>query len=170
MLVMRARGSAVAAAIIALGAAAVIAPLAGGTAAAASPHGCVAAPIHHDAPPTWTAPAWAGSSAGFRPRYSLASGDGAAAFWWEPRLHAGDPSNPANKVLWVMRYPRNGTALRIVARWGADPAVSVRRSWPPDASPGEIYPSYVNLPRAGCWELTLSWSSHVARLDVQVYR
>jgi len=144
--------------------AAIVSPLSARSATAAA-GACVAAPIHRGAPPAWTASAWSSSSPGFRLPYSLASGNSAAAFLWV-RLRAGDPSNPTNKVLWVMRYPRQGTPLRILARWGASAAVTARSSWPADSSPGEIYPSYLNLPRPGCWELTLSWSSHVARLDV----
>jgi hypothetical protein len=114
-------------------------------------------------------PAWADSSPGFRLPYSLASGRSAAAFFWVS-LRAGSPSNPANKVLWVMRYPRRGSPLRIIARDGAKPALTVRSSWPADSSPGEIYPSYLNLPKPGCWRLTLRWSSHVAHLSVSVVR
>ena len=142
-----------------------------GVVAAAGPAGaaggCTPTAIHRGTLPAWTAPAWADSSPGFRLPYALASGDSAAAFFWVD-LRAGDPSNPANKLLWVMRYARRGTPLRILARWGGDPAVSVRSSWPADSSPGEIYPSYLNLPRAGCWALTIRWSSHAARLAVQI--
>jgi hypothetical protein len=128
---------------------------------------CAPAPIHHGAPPSWSAAAWSDSSAGFKLPYSLASGNSAAAFFWV-HLRAGDPTNPANKVLWVMRYPRHGSPLRIVARYGPSPALLARSSWPADSSPGEIYPSYLNLPKPGCWQLTLHWSSHTAHLALTV--
>jgi hypothetical protein len=127
---------------------------------------CVPAPIHYGAPPSWSAAAWS-ESPGFKLPYALASGDSAAAFLWV-RLRAGAPINPANKVLWVVRYPRHGHPLRILARDGATPALHTRSSWPADASPGEIYPSYLNLPKPGCWQLTLRWGSHTARLAVTV--
>ncbi len=153
-------------AVVALALAATVASPPGRGAAAGG--GCVVAAIHRGAPPAWSAAAWSSSSGGFRLPYSLASGDSAAAFFWV-RLRAGSPTNPANKVLWVMRYPRQNSPLRILARWGPDPAVTARSSWPPDSSPGEIYPSYLNLPKPGCWQLKLSWSSHTARLDVQIH-
>jgi hypothetical protein len=80
-------------------------------------------------------------------------------------LRAGHPVDPANKVLWVVRAPRHGRPLRIVARRGG---ATVRISRAADSGPGEIYPSYVDLPKAGCWRLTLAWGPHRARIDVAV--
>jgi hypothetical protein len=135
------------------------------TAAAA----CVPATVHTGPPPRWTAAAWSDSSPGFSVPYSLASGDAAAAFFFAPRLRAGQPSNPSNKVLWVVRFPRNGQPLEITARLGRNPARVVRISRPADSSPGEIYPSEVDLPQSGCWRLQLAWGSHRASIDVQVH-
>jgi hypothetical protein len=137
-------------------------------AAKAAERGCGGTPVHHGAPPAWTAPAWADSSPGFTLPYALASGDAAAAFFFANPLRAGHPTNPSNKILWVVRYPRNGKPLNILARSPTDPGRTVRASWPADSEPGEIYPSYVDLPKAGCWELTLSWNAHTAHLDIQV--
>ena len=128
---------------------------------------CVPAAVHHGAPPAWTAAAWS-DSPGFRAPYALASGDAAAAFFFVPKLRAGHPSNPANKILWVVRFPRNGNPLVITARLGRDPAKVVRISRPADSSPGEIYPSYVDLPTTGCWRLQLAWGPHRANIDVRV--
>jgi hypothetical protein len=130
---------------------------------------CVPAPVHTGAPPRWTAAAWADSSPGFRIPYSLASGDAAAAFWFASRLRAGHPENPSNKVLWIVRFPRNGHPLEITARLAGAPAGVVRIRPPADSSPGEIYPSAVDLPRPGCWRLQLAWGSHRASIDVQVH-
>jgi hypothetical protein len=130
---------------------------------------CVAAPVHTGAPPGWTAAAWADSSPGFRVPYSLASDNAAAAFWFAPRLRAGHPENPTNKVLWIVRFPRNGHPLEITARLAGNPAQTVRISRPADSEPGEIYPSYVDLPTPGCWRLQLAWGSHRASIDVQVH-
>jgi hypothetical protein len=44
----------------------------------------------------------------------------------------------------------------------------VRIQRPPDSSPGEIYPSAVDLPKPACWRLSLAWGSHRARIDVNV--
>lgn len=130
---------------------------------------CAPAPILHRAPPPWSAAAWSDSS-GFAAPYALASDDAAAAFFFTPALRAGHPTDPANKVLWVVRFPRDGHPLVITARLGADPATTVRITRPADSSPGEIYPSYVDLPRPGCWRLALAWGSHRAHIDVQVRR
>lgn len=125
---------------------------------------CAAAPVHTGAPPRWTAAAWAGSP-GFRVPYAVAGGDSAAAFFFARPLRAGHPTNPFNKVLWVVRAARNGKPLRIVARRGGQTVRITRRA---DAGPGEIYPSYVDLPSPGCWRLSLAWGRHRARIDVAV--
>jgi hypothetical protein len=134
---------------------------------AATPARCVPAEIHHGAPPRWTAPAWADSSPDFRVPYALASGDAAGAFFFAS-LRAGHPSNPSNKVLWIVRYPRNGHPLYVTAHFGRGPAEVVRSTWPANSSPGEIYPSDVDLPKPGCWHLALSWGSHRTHLDIEV--
>jgi hypothetical protein len=135
--------------------------------AALVPVRCVPAAIHHGAPPPWTATAWADSSPDFRVPYALASGDAAGAFFFAP-LRAGKPENPSNKVLWIVRFPRDGRPLDITARLGRDPSRVVRISRSADSSPGEIYPSEVDLPKPGCWHVALTWGSHRAHLDVEV--
>ncbi|HJS95929.1 MAG TPA: hypothetical protein VJ741_16820 [Solirubrobacteraceae bacterium] len=137
--------------------------------AATVPKRCVPAAIHNGAPPPWTAAAWSDSSPGFRVPYSLASGDAAAAFFFARTVRAGHPENPSNKVLWVVRFPRNGHSLYITARIGRDPSELVRSSWPADSEPGEIYPSELDLPKPGCWHLALAWGSHRASVDVEVH-
>jgi hypothetical protein len=131
---------------------------------------CVPAAIHLGAPPAWTAAAWSSSSPGFTTPYALASNGAAGAFFFARPLRAGHPSNPSNKVLWIVRFPRNGNPLLITARLSGDPTAVVRISRPADSSPGEIYPSYVDLPKAGCWQLSLAWGPHRARIDIQVER
>lgn len=130
---------------------------------------CIPAPIHDAAPPAWTASAWPHSTPGLQTPYALASNQAAAAFLFAPRLRVGHRTDPANKVLWIMRYPRGGHPLRITARSGADPAHAVTFSLPADSSPGEIYPSYVDLPRPGCWQLSLAWGVHRASIDLTIH-
>ena len=84
-----------------------------------------------------------------------ASGDAAAAFIFASPFRAGHPTSPRNKILCVVHYPRNGKPLNILARSPADPGRTVRASWPADSGLGEIYPSCVDLPKSGCWELAL---------------
>jgi hypothetical protein len=129
---------------------------------------CVAAPVHRGRPPAWTASAWADSSPGFTAPYALASNDTAAAFFFADPLRAGHPTNPSNKVLWVVRFPRDGKPLDIIARRPAGSSRVVRIHRPADSGPGEIYPSYVDLPESGCWQLTLAWGVHRASIDVEI--
>ncbi len=128
---------------------------------------CTPAPIHHGAPPGWTAPAWSSSSGPLRTPFALTSGENAAAFFWV-RLRAGHPDNPTNKVLWVVRAPREGLPLVIEATpaGGHGGKVVIREE--ADSGPGEIYPSYVDLPTSGCWRLALRWGVHRASIDVTV--
>ena len=138
------------------------------SAAAADPSACRPAPIHHGPPPAWTAAAWTDSTPGFTVPYALASGNAAGAFFFAHPIRAGRPSNPSNKVLWIVRFPRDGNPLDITARYGADRSLVVRTSWPADSDPGEIYPSELDLSRPGCWTLTLAWGRHRASIDVHV--
>ena len=131
---------------------------------------CVPAPIHHGPPPAWTAAAWSDSSPGFRIPYALASNGAAGAFFFARTLRAGHPTNPSNKILWIVRFPRDGNPLTIMARLGTDSSEVVRASWPADSEPGEIYPSEVDLPKPGCWRLSLAWGPHRATIDIDVKR
>ncbi|HEY1509387.1 MAG TPA: hypothetical protein VGF93_10320 [Solirubrobacteraceae bacterium] len=138
-----------------------------GSSHASATSACVPAPIHHGAPPSWSAAAWSSSSPGFRVPYALASGDTAGAFFFADPIHAGHPENPSNKVLWIVGSRRDGQPLRIVARRTGS-SQAVRMQFPADSSPGEIYPSGVDLPTAGCWKLSLAWGAHRASIDVEV--
>jgi hypothetical protein len=37
---------------------------------------------------------------------------------------------------------------------------------PADSRPGEIYPSIVDVPAAGCWTVVAEWSGHRATLEL----
>jgi hypothetical protein len=83
-----------------------------------------------------------------------------AGFVFGYPLRAGHPENPANKILWVVRLPRGGSDLTVTGHplGAATPVVKVVQ--PADSGPGEIYPSIVDMPTAGCWVLDLAWASH----------
>ncbi len=127
--------------------------------------GCVPTPIVHGTPPAWSNAAWSMSSQPVTVPYALASGGVAMAVEAVGSIRAGHPTNPTNKVLWVMRLPRQGKPLEITARQGGR---VVRINRPADSSPGEIYPSFVDLPTPGCWRLTLAWNRHRASINVNV--
>jgi hypothetical protein len=71
----------------------------------------------------------------------------------------------SNKILWVMRDPRDGKPMHLVARplGGGDPVTLTREA---DSSPGEIYPSIVDVPASGCWHMSLEWNRHTATIDL----
>jgi hypothetical protein len=79
----------------------------------------------------------------------------------------GDSTSPANTVLWIMRIPRDGPPLTIEARPVHADMPLIRLASPADSSPGEIYPSYVNVPKAGCWRLTLHWARQTNPIDLR---
>jgi hypothetical protein len=139
---------------------------------ASTPHlaklaSCGATEVARGRLPAWTAPAFVDSSGmqSLIPHAIGAKGD-AVAFLFGAPLRAGNPTNPSNKILWIMRKPRDGSPLLVTARPIDSARPLVRASWPPDSSPGEIYPSYVNVPSAGCWRVTVRWAGHVDRLDL----
>jgi hypothetical protein len=81
-------------------------------------------------------------------------------------LRAGHPTSPTNKVLWVVRLPRDRSDLTITAHpvGAASPVITVVQA--ADSGPGEIYPSVVDVPTPGCWVLDLAWSSHRTTLQL----
>lgn len=95
-------------------------------------------------------------------RYVVADPPTAAGFLFNDPLEAGRPQ----KVLWVVGTPRDGP-LTIEARHHDDQVSTQILHAEPNAFPGDIYPSSVQVPRAGCWELTLRWRSLETRLDLQ---
>jgi hypothetical protein len=129
--------------------------------------GCGATKLYRGPLPAWTAPAFSNSSPG-PPAWPHALSDRGtvAAIVFGYPLRSGNPTDPANKILWIMRLPRLGSPLRIEARPLGRAARLVRHEWPADSSPGEIYPSYVNVPVTGCWRLTLRWARHTDWIDL----
>lgn len=83
-------------------------------------------------------------------------------------LQAGNPmAGRQNKVLWIMRLSRRGLPLHIAAHPLHSRRPLVRETLPADASPGQIYPSYVNVPKPGCWQLTLRWAGHTDEIALR---
>ena len=123
---------------------------------------CKTTPLHRGAAPRWTAAAWSTSSKGFAShlRYAIAANGNVVGVLFGHRLRAGQPENPANKILWIVRQARNGRPLHIYAQPIGFSASSVSMTWPADSGPGEIYPSINNVPVPGCWRFTLRWAGH----------
>jgi hypothetical protein len=72
------------------------------------------------------------------------------------------PARPdrANKILWVSRTTTQGDPLKIRARLTGSTRVASRQV---DGGPG---PSIIDMPAAGCWVFTLSWSGRTDTVAV----
>ncbi len=89
-------------------------------------------------------------------------GDIVAILFAQP-LTSPPPKDHSNKILWVARPndPSSGQPdLRIDARHADGSATAVR------TVPGGPGPSIIDLPKPGCWHLTLRWSGHTDSLDL----
>ncbi|WP_226899053.1 hypothetical protein [Nonomuraea phyllanthi] len=110
-------------------------------------------------------PTWA--RAGFHPPeqsmpYVVGDrGDIAAVVFGDPLLAPPD-ENRGNKILWVSRVPQEaGDPLKIEAYLDGSGTPVLREV------PGGPGPSGIDLPKAGCWHLTLRWSGHVDTLNLR---
>ena len=116
------------------------------------------------------APRWASSANPPPIRYALAGRGQAAGFLFGYPLMAGNPRPYSDKTLWVVASPRGGMPLELTGHplHAAGPVVS--STWPADSSPGEIYPSDIEVPAPGCWQFTLSWNGHTDTIDLWYVR
>jgi len=129
--------------------------------------GCGATPLHRGTLPGWAESAFAAGGSRSTPwPYGVADNGTAVAVVFGYPLRAGRPTDPVNKVLWIMRLPRHGSPLTVTARPLRGDGPAVHASWPADSGPGEIYPSYVNVPHAGCWRMTVRWAHHTDSIDL----
>jgi hypothetical protein len=91
-------------------------------------------------------------------------GDIVAILWadYDP-LHTPPQANINNKILWVSKMIPGGpfTPLRIQATLDGTNQTVTRQV---AGGPG---PSIINLPAAGCWSLSLSWSGHQDHLSLR---
>jgi hypothetical protein len=91
----------------------------------------------------------------------------AAAFIFGYPLRAGNPTDLANKILWIVRLPGSGLVVRASPLRATTPVITVKLN---DSAGPEIYPSYVNVPQSGCWRLTLHWARYTDSLDLKYRR
>ncbi|GAA4235258.1 hypothetical protein FHR32_006719 [Streptosporangium album] len=82
-------------------------------------------------------------------------------------LHAGKPADASNKILWYVRLPREGKDLVMTGHPKGASGPVVRHRFPADSSPGEIYPSIVDVPAPGCWTFDLAWGEHRDTVDLK---
>ena len=86
-----------------------------------------------------------------------------ALLWAYPLLYP-PPTTHNNKILWVSKVPAGGPPLiiaaqRVAGRKPVGRAVHLQ-------VPGGPGPSIINLPAAGCWHLSLTWSGRSDTLDL----
>ena len=130
------------------------------------PGGCGATPLYKGHEPAWLTTAGAHNNPNGLP-YVLDVRQTAAGFIFGYPLRAGHPTDRANKVLWVVRFPRNGSPLEITGQLSDANEPAVHVSQPANSGPGEIYPSIVDVPQPGCWRFDLSWSGHRATVYLE---
>jgi hypothetical protein len=129
-----------------------------------APVSCGATRVHADHElPAWTADA--NPPAGV-PYAVSRSGNVTAILFGDP-LRSGTHTDRANKILWIMRSPRADQPLHLSAHPLHARAPLLRSQVPAGSSPGEIYPSILDVPRRGCWHVTLEWNGHHATIDLR---
>ena len=85
----------------------------------------------------------------------------------------GDPlaapprTDKKNKILWIVRQPRDGKPLEITATLPGSDERAVHVSQPANSGPGEIYPSIVDVPVPGCWRFDLKWNGHHSTINLR---
>jgi hypothetical protein len=136
------------------------------SAAAVVPGGCGVTQVLKGGVPAWLDEAGAHNNPDGLP-YAVATPPIAAGFLFGYPLRAGHPDNPANKILWVVARPRGGSALTISAHPIGKAAPLVTTIQPANSSPGEIYPSIVDVPEPGCWHLDLAWAGQQASVELE---
>lgn len=114
-------------------------------------------------------PVWA--RAGFGPPtqrvpHVLGTSGSITAILFAYPLLSPPPHDHNNKILWVSRVATKPSSDLLIA---AQRMNGTRRVGSPVGRrvPGGPGPSLINLPSPGCWRLTLRWSGHVDRLDLQ---
>jgi hypothetical protein len=135
------------------------------SAAEAVPGGCGTTQVFKGGEPDWLTTAGDNNNPKGLP-YFITSPATAAGFLFAYPLRAGNVSNPNNKILWVVGLPRDGSPLRVQGHPLGAGSPTTDQSFPADSSPGEIYPSIVDVPTAGCWHFDLSWGKNKTSVDL----
>jgi hypothetical protein len=98
--------------------------------------------------------------------YAIARPAIAAGFIFGYPLHMPSAGiGYSNKILWVVGIRRTGDLVIDGVPVGKT-APAVHYSFPANSSPGEIYPSGVDVPEAGCWAFTLRFAGQTAQIEL----
>ena len=127
--------------------------------------GCSTTQVYKDGEPSWLTSAGDNNNPKGLP-YFITTPATAAGFLFAYPLRAGSVSNPNNKILWVVGLPRDGNPLRVQGHPLAASSPAIDQTFPADSSPGEIYPSIVDVPTAGCWHFDLNWGKNKTSVDL----
>jgi hypothetical protein len=126
---------------------------------ASVPAASCGSPVSTDALPTWARTGFSWDGSGMQHVFG-ARGEIVAILFGAPLRSPSDPDR-GNKILWVSRQPVElGDRLQIS---GVLDGTNVRFSQTIEGGPG---PSIVDLPRPGCWRLTLAWSGRTDTMDL----
>jgi hypothetical protein len=123
--------------------------------------------VYEGAPPGWNAKPAGFTDVPDRMPYVVAAGGTVMGYFWTFPLRAGHRDNPSNKILWYVRLPRAGHSLVVPAYPRGETRPLVSYEFAANTSPGEIYPTAIDVPRPGCWTIELSWGAHKDRLDLR---
>jgi len=127
--------------------------------------GCGQTPLNSGSLPSWMLSASQQSSTTGIP-YVVADPPTAGGIVFGFPLRAGSPSGRSNKVLWIVRKIRGGFPLQINGHLLSASSRAVQLTVPADSGPGEIYPSVIDVPTAGCWHFELQWGENQASVDL----
>ena len=137
-----------------------------GTAATSAPSApatvstACASPIDTGPLPEWARAGFSGDSS--MPHTMGERGEIVAALFGHP-LAASRSDGVSNKILWVSKVAHPPGDLVIEAKLDGTSVTETRRV---TGGPG---PSIIDLPRSGCWRLTLTWPEHTDTMGL-VYR
>ncbi len=125
-----------------------------------APAGCSITPIHmepHSGPGSGSDPVgipWAQAdpaSSGITAFLFYASSNG-------PFLHTGGqfPNGTNDKILWVIENPQATNAVDISGKALSNPQQAFDQTFPVADSPADNYPSIIDIPAPGCWQVTIT--------------
>lgn len=121
--------------------------------------GCAAGALHAGSGPIWASHSNPPSSTW----YVVGAHQTATAFIFGFPLRAGHPGQTQNKILWILRAPGTALTIRATPLHATRPVVTATLH---DSAGPETYPSYVNVPVAGCWHVNLRWAGHTDSVDL----
>lgn len=110
-------------------------------------------------------PSWAAAYSSFNGDKVVSDQNRAVGVLFTPPLRSPKSEDNTNKILWVVDSSRNDQPLRISGRQ-VGTSKSFRVTQAANAEPGNVYPTVVDAPDAGCWHLTLSWGASTDTIDL----